>query len=1260
MGKLVQLEVFNFKSYRGKHVLLFGDSYFTSIIGPNGSGKSNSMDAISFVLGVKSAHLRSTHLRDLIYRGRVIKNNTINADGTVTETNDGADAGSQENGSQRRDRDPQHAYVKAIFEDDAEQKHEWQRSITSAGQSEYRINNRTVTQKAYNDALEEQSILVKARNFLVFQGDVEAVATQGAKDLTRMIEQISGSLEYKADYDKFQVESETASENQNQQLTQRRQINAEIKTYQEQKAEADEFEKKVAERDEAIVTHVLWKLFHFQQTMQESSDEIAKHQEELKEHKRGVEKYHQKVEEAKQAQAKVSREVNKTDKAIKAKEREIEEAKNMLVPIDEKIRISTKDVQKYESRIASLTRERDTQIQLMEQYNKSLATVQKAQKKWEDEFKAAAQQQGRELSVQDLQEYNRLRGDVTKQTHANQIEVNRLEREVNTDRDTVKNLQQKVESFQSGIQNLEAEINQLQTRQQELKVRGRELETDRASKQQQLNKMSSDRMQVNSQKEEINQLLQEALLKLHEADSGRRQSEKERRSQEAVAQMKRIFGSGVHGRYRDLCRPKQRKWETAVATLLGWHLDAIVVDTEKTARECIQYLKEQKIGQFTFIPLDTITIKAVNQNLKGLHPGMRLGIDCIDYDSSLERAMASACGNSIICDTLKIAKHLCYDKGVDAKAVTEDGTVIAKGGTMTGGRLASDKGNQRWSDANVDTLQKAVEKYRTQLAALPKHDRHNQEEQALQVEVLDLEDQLRRTKEEITALDRNIQSKKKELAFQKQQQREWQPKFQDKSQRLQNRLDELKQYQDAVDQVADQVFAAFCQRLGYASIRDYESQQGTVQQEAAEKRLEFTKQRSKLENMLQFHQTQLDAANERLKSLEDKSKRDEASIEEYNTEKEELQNSIDVLEAELESLNDSLSNLQEKQSERAAVVKEARRELDKRNESVKGVMKAVDALEAEFKRTAASRYSLLRKCRVDEIKIPLAEGSRTLNSLPMSDIAHADADADAMDVDEDPTQIQQPETNDYGIEVDFDDLDEELKEDNSTTCDSKLAEAIALLTSEIEKSNPNMRAGERLSNTEIKLKESTRIWDDARKSAAKARKDFEDVKEKRLDLFQRAFNHISEIIGSTYKDLTKSPQFPLGGQAYLDMEDSTEPYNAGLKYHAMPPLKRFRDMEHLSGGEKTIAALALLFAIHSYQPSPFFVLDEVDAALDNVNVGRVARYVREHASPGMQFIVISLKAGLFQESETLVGVMRDQSNMSSRVVSLDLRKYQPS
>lgn len=220
--------------------------------------------------------------------------------------------------------------------------------------------------------------------------------------------------------------------------------------------------------------------------------------------------------------------------------------------------------------------------------------------------------------------------------------------------------------------------------------------------------------------------------------------------------------------------------------------------------------------------------------------------------------------------------------------------------------------------------------------------------------------------------------------------------------------------------------------------------------------------------------------------------------------------------------------------------------------------------------------------------------------------------------------------------------------------ENKLIDNITRLETDINKATPNMRAGERLAATQARLEEVDEAFAETRKRAAAAKKAFEDVKQKRLDLFMKAFNHISDNINGTYKALTTSKETTLVGNAYLDTEDSSEPYLAGLKYHAMPPLKRFRDMEHLSGGEKTIAALALLFAIHSYQPSPFFVLDEVDAALDNVNVGRVARYVKEHAQPGMQFIVISLKAGFFQESETLVGVMRDQGKMTSKYLSLDV------
>ena len=402
------------------------------------------MDAISFVLGVKSSQLRSDKLKDMVYRGRVIRDARVNADGTVTEAADGEDAanghangdtqedGNTQSSSQRND--PKNAWVKAVFEDDADQTHEWQRTITSSGASEYRINNRQVSQKQYNDALEEHGILVKARNFLVFQGDVEKIATMAPDQLTQQVERISGSLEKKADYDRLKAVSEAAMEDNAKYLHERRAINTDLRTLQEQKAEADEYARKLSERDEAVVTKTLWKLFLYQQVMDKARDKIASHQEELKEHKRSVEKYSQKYEQERQAEAKVKRDATKTDRAIREKEKEIEENSNKLVPIDEKIRLSKESQATYreeDSQVEGTARLREAEQ--VQNCQKKLEQVQKAEKKWEEDFKAAAQRQGRDLSEQDLQEYSQLRSEVTKRTHGDQMQVDRLTREVETD-----------------------------------------------------------------------------------------------------------------------------------------------------------------------------------------------------------------------------------------------------------------------------------------------------------------------------------------------------------------------------------------------------------------------------------------------------------------------------------------------------------------------------------------------------------------------------------------------------------------------------------------------------------------------------------------------------------------------------------------------------------------------------------------------------------------------------------------------------------
>ncbi|KAK4574371.1 Structural maintenance of chromosomes protein 1B [Recurvomyces mirabilis] len=1264
MGKLKELVLNNFKSYKGHHVLQFGDSYFTSIIGPNGSGKSNSMDAISFVLGIKSSHLRSTHLKDLVYRGRVLKHSKINADGTATEgdangdTNGHAEAGASDEeedadtqtSTQRND--PSSAWVMAVFEDDAGEEQRWKRSITSNGQSEYRINNKVVTAKQYNEALEAENILIKARNFLVFQGDVESIANQNPKDLTRLIEQISGSLEYKADYERLKAEKEKADEDQQHKLHQRRGINGEIKQYQQQKEELDRYQNLEDEKDAAVVNQILWKLYHFQRTIDDSTEQIQKHQAELKEFRRTVQKYDDQLDKAKQEQAKVGRDISKVERDVKRKEKALEEKANDLVPIDEKISLTDKKLKQAQRSEAEIKKDRDNQKETADKYEADLAKVQKAQRRWDAEWRAQQQQSGRELNEQDLQEYQRLRGEVYKRSGSDQMKVDNTSLQLKTDEETVNSLRSKVESTQAHIDTLDAEIAGLNQRKSDVAKSVKATTKEIDAKKKAINAIASERERTSQKHRELDEKLYEVLQKLSQAQDFERESRKDAQQRETVAQLKRIF-PGVKGMIHQLCKPKQKKYEHAVVTALGREWDSVVVESHKIAQDCMAYLRDQRIAQVRFIPLDTIIHQQPNANLRGLHTGMRLAIDTIDFDNNVERAMHFACENAIVTDTMKIAKHLCYERKLEVKAVALDGTVIHKGGNMTGGQEPSDK-KRRFEEAEVDNLRTLVDKFRGDIEALPKPQKRQAEQEQLQSDLSGLELKLKYDQDELKTLERNIESKTRELDHEHAQLAEAQPKFDEQSRGLETLKAQLEEYTSSIAEVEDEVFDAFCSRLGYQSIRDYEKQHGSQQQEAEEKRNQFIRQISRLNNSISFEKQRLEATEKRLRQAQDTIQRSKDAIEQLQQEKEVIAGEMDVLSAEVDQLNEQLSALREESEARGDKVNEARREVQKRSKSVEKMLKEVAAHEAEVQKASAGRYGVLKTCKLEGIDLPLEQGSRKLDALPAEDAIVAE-DEDAMDVDDDE---RAPAANDFGIHLDFTDLDDDLKEDPSDQADTLLTDKITSLTDSLTNMTVNTRSADKLSATSDRLKATERSFTTSRTLAKNATAAFEAVKETRLALFQKAFVHIAAQIQPVYRDLTKTTTFPLGGQASLDLEDDDEPYLQGIKYHAMPPLKRFRDMEHLSGGEKTMAALALLFAVHTFAPSPFFVLDEVDAALDNANTWQLAQYVREHAGPGMQFVVISLKTGLFQCSETLVGVMRDQGGNSSRALTLDLRKYQ--
>ena len=1167
------------------------------------------MDAISFVLGIKSSHLRSTHLRELIYRGRVLRTSTINGEANGVNGHVNGDTNGDVSGTHER-QDPKSAWVSAVYEDDAGDEQKWKRTITNQGVSEYRINDRVVTAQQYNESLEAENILIKARNFLVFQGDVEAIAIQKPTDLTRLIEQVSGSLEYKADYDRLKTELDEASDQQTFQMNRRRGMNAELRQYQEQKKEAENYKRKAEERDAAIVTHVLWKLYHLQKQIEESSAEIQTHQTGLKDFRRGMETYEKDLDKAKKEYATAGRAVGKAESAIKAKDREIDGKRGSLVPIDEKIEVSTKALTKYANRVNTIAKERGSQNNSIKQLEKDLKVVEKAEAQWNAEWDQTKNKQGDQLNDQALQQYNKLREEVNKQSSADQSKVDDLKRQRAGLESTVNSLKGNVESAQWKLQAAESELASITDRQTAAKEIVDKTKAEIDQKRKDLNALVSRRMQAARTRTELNEKLEEVLRKLIDADDGRKQSEKEIRVRETVSALKRTY-PGVRGRVNELCKPKQKKYADAVSTVLGRHFDAIVVDTETTAKQCIEYLRDQRSGQATFIPLDTIQVNAVPSNLRGMHKGMRPAIETVDFDSSISRAIQYACGNSIVCDDLDIAKYLCYERNVDAKAVTLDGTVISKGGLITGGRGKEQQ--SRWEDAEVEKYHKLKDKLLADLNALPPERGRVVEEETLQGDLSALENRHRFTSEEVAGLTKNLISKKKEVDHAKIELKEAKPKHESERKKLQELDDDLEEYQEAVSKVEDDVFANFCQQHGFDSIRDYEARQGSLQQEAAQKKLEFTTHKSRIQNQLNFEKTRLQGTDDRILSLRDKEQRDRTTIDELNEEREGVQNDLDTLNAQLEELEEIRDEETEKHQKASQKLDATRQDVQARSKKMDGVLKAISSIEGEMQRHSSNRYTLLRKCKIENINLPLAQSSDKLDALPINDLPGDEGDT--MDVDdEDPSSsaLQAHTVTDYGIHPDFEELTDDMKEESDEAMDGELQKEIDELESALEKMAPNMHAGERLETVETRVRDTQKEFDDTAKRYRQTKKAFEDVEQKRNDLFNKAFNHISEQIEPIYADLTKSAEYTAGGRAYLTA-DTEEPYLAGVHYHTMPPAKRFRDMEHLSGGEKTMAALALLFSIHSYQPSPFFVLDEVDAALDNANVAKLVNYVREHA-----------------------------------------------
>ncbi|CAN3372430.1 hypothetical protein DIURU_002491 [Diutina rugosa] len=1212
MGRLRGLELENFKSYRGHTSIGLGTSNFISIVGPNGAGKSNMMDAISFVFGVQSQHLRSSNVRDLIYRGRL--------------SDDG------DNGD-----DPTSASVTAHYEKDDGTQIKLQR-IISGSSSEYRINDNVVSAKRYLEVLSGENILVSARNFLVFQGDVESVASRPPSELAQWLETVSGSAEFRQRYDELKEELEKAQEVSASAFNRKRTMNHESRQYREQMAEQKQFEQHLAAKNDAIVMLYLYKLYHNEQRHQQLVESKDQHQSRIDEAAESAQVAEAKYKEAASKYSQQVLVIADRAEELKRQRQELETRTHDRVPIDANKKSLSRKIHQINNKLGDLEADSERQQKNAADVRRRLVEAERLY----EEFEASAAEDAN-IPPEAIREYENLRQEFLKGDGA---ELEQEQTQIDGDHQMVMHRMKAIKSQREDLKEKVAELEETVEQQSELN----QVKSQIADILSQKKEKNDTRAQLVSTKESIGLRelklqsdLKETLVKLDEVTSAQRESEAHRRFMENIALLKRLFPGDVLGTVADLLRPTQQKWDVALATVIGAQAKSVVVKSAATAYKAVSLLKERRLGSMTFIPLDSLVISPVNVSQWRHHPHTTPAVDVVSYDDpKLESVVNYVVSDTLIVETITQATTLKWEDPehpLRNRLVTAEGAVINSQGYMTGGvPAASATATRVWDAKEITTLTERKEELMADLKELTSRRPSEIQLSQLAEEIAALDEQLTPLRQQKTKAERILQDRQTELEHYRSRIGELEAEIT----RYQEELDEIDQRREELSgrlaSIQEEVYGDFCRKYGFIQIDEYERTTGATLRGRSKEKVGFVRAIAALTKQLNFEEERVSELESRADALREQRDTFEEELNECLKTLEEIDSRLDILSAELEVTEDENKNAAKVQQQLLKQSKQAETEWREYTEELAAAEAAVAEVDDSINATDIQRVSLLKNAKLENVNIPLEDGELT-------DYLNGDGSLEDLAGDA------------YDFVIDYEDLPDDLKEeDYSLKHEATLQAKVESIAEALEKLTPNAKARDRLKEVEAKLRNFDADHGKARQKERRIRQQFEAVKQERTDRFMEAFNVISANIDPIYKELASVDG--VGGQAYLTVENDDEPYLGEVKFHAMPPMKRFKDMELLSGGEKTMAALALVFAIQSWRPAPFFVLDEIDAALDNENVGRIAKYIREHAGVDVQFIVISLKPQFYDKSEALVGIYREQEVHSSKTATIDLREYE--
>ena len=1170
---LKEIEIQGFKSFADKTKVVF-DQGVTAVVGPNGSGKSNITESLRWALGESSVKsLRGGKMPDVIFAGTESRKPLNYASVIVTLDN-------------------QDGFIK-----DAGQEIKVERHIYRSGDSEYKIDGKKVRLRDIHDLFLDTG-LGRDSFSIISQGKVEEIFNSKPEERRAIFEEAAGVLKYKTRRKETESKLQQTQDNLDRLEDIIYELDNQIKPLEKQAATARKFIELDGQR-KAIYLDVLVA------QIQANKAELDVTEEELNQVQELLTSYYQKRQDLEEENQTLKKKRHDLQAEMAKDQSSLMDLTSLISDLERKLALSkleTEQValnqQEAQARLAGLDEKRNALIQEKEekeanlsQLEENLAVNTKALNQLEAELLAFSDdpdqmiEQLRERFVAFLQE----EADVSNQ-------LTRIENDLENSRQQTQKQEEQLESLKEQLASAKSKASE-----QEVALK---------SAKEEVQNLLADYQTNAKQEEEQKQAYQSQQNQLFGRLDNLKNKQAKAQSLENILKNHSNFYAGV----KSVLQEKNRlggiigavsehltfdvHYQTALEIALGASSQHIIVEDEQAATKAIDFLKQNRAGRATFLPLTTIKARSIsgqNQDVIASSPGfLGMADELVTFDAKLEAIFKNLLATKAIFDTVEHARDAARKVRYQVRMVTLDGTELRTGGSYAGG--ANRQNNSIFIKPELEQLQKEIA----------------QEEKLLRQE----EENLKSVQEALNELSQTLETIKSQGEQARIQEQGLYLAYQQTSQQVEE-LETLLKLQE--------------QELNNLRGGDWQAEKEKCQERIAV----IATEKQKLESEIEEIKSNKNAIQERYQNLQEK-------ISQERLLKTEMLGQKRYEVADIERINNELENLNIEQEEIERLLQEKVDNLEK----VDTELLAKQEAEAKSQKEEIQQGLIRKQFELDDIEGQLddiashLEQARQQNEEWIRKQTRAEATKEK--ITDRLRYLQAQLTEEYQISY-----TEALEQANQLEDLAIAEQKVKDLEKSIRSLGPvNLDAIEQFDEVHERLEFLNSQRDDILSAKNLLLETITEMNDEVKERFKSTFEAIRESFKVTFKQMFG------GGQADLILTEG-DLLTAGVEISVQPPGKKIQSLNLMSGGEKALSALALLFSIIRVKTIPFVILDEVEAALDEANVKRFGDYLNRFDKDS-QFIVVTHRKGTMAAADSIYGVTMQESGVS-KIVSVKLK-----